>query len=79
MNANHEYSPARFYVSVVMKMILSHLIVDYEFKLADATAQPFLLFGKTRLPNPFMTILVRKRTIHGGGESSPPFQRQFVA
>jgi hypothetical protein len=44
-----------------MKMILSHLIVDYEFKLADPTARPYLTFGKTRLPNPFMSILIRKR------------------
>lgn len=51
-----------------MKMILSHLIVDYEFKLADSTAQPFLIFGKVRLPSPFMTILVRKRTVRGDDE-----------
>lgn len=61
--------PARFYVSVVMKMILSHLIVDYEFKLADPTVRPFLTFCKTRLPSPFMTILVRKRAVSGNGES----------
>lgn len=63
------HSPARFYVSVVMKMILSHLIVDYEFKLADPTAQPFLTFGKMRLPSPFMSILVRKkRAVSGKGD-----------
>jgi len=62
-------SPARFYVSIVMKMILSHLIIDYEFKLADPTARPFLIFGKMRLPSPFMTILVRKRVVSGDGES----------
>ncbi|KAL9638273.1 MAG: hypothetical protein Q9164_001655 [Protoblastenia rupestris] len=53
--------PARFYVSAVMKMILSHLIVEYEFELVDPTARSFLVFGKTRLPNPLMSILVRKR------------------
>jgi hypothetical protein len=67
-NATHDISsPARFYVSVVMKMILSHLIVDYEFKLADPTARPYLTFGKTRLPNPFTAILVRKRRSDSGG------------
>ncbi|KAM0801452.1 cytochrome P450 [Usnea florida] len=60
--------PARFYVSVIMKMILSHLILDYEIKLADPTARPFLIFGKVRLPNPFTTILVRKRAVSGGGD-----------
>ena len=59
-------SPARFYVSVVIKMILAHLIVDYDFKLADPTARSCLPFGTTRLPNPFMSILIRKRV--GGGE-----------
>lgn len=51
-------------------MILSHLIVDYEFKLADPTARPFLIFGKMRLPSPFMTILVRKRAVSGGGDQA---------
>ena len=46
---------------MAMKTILSHLLVEYEFKLADAQAEPFLTFGKVRLPNPFMTLLVRKR------------------
>lgn len=46
-----------------MKMVLSHLIVDYEFRLADSTARPFLTFGKVRVSNPFMTILVRKRVL----------------
>lgn len=51
-------------------MILSHLIVDYEFKLADPTARPFLIFGKMRLPSPFMTILVRKRAASGDGDQA---------
>ena len=63
MPANAHHSPARFYVSVVMKMILSHLMLDYEFKLADPKASPFLKFGKMRLPSPFMAILVRKRAV----------------
>ncbi|KAM5472033.1 hypothetical protein MferCBS49748_001481 [Microsporum ferrugineum] len=54
--------PARFYVSVVIKMVLSHLILDYEFKLENPTAAPFLTFGKVRVPSPFMTILVRNRS-----------------
>lgn len=47
-----------------MKMVLSHLIVNYEFKLADSTQRSFLTLGKTRLPSPFLTILVRKRAVH---------------
>ena len=51
-----------------MKMVLSHLIVDYEFKLADSTTRAYLTMGKTRLPNPLMTILVRKRNARNDGE-----------
>ncbi|EGD98143.1 hypothetical protein TESG_05529 [Trichophyton tonsurans CBS 112818] len=54
--------PARFYVSVVIKMVLSHLLLDYEFKLENPTAASFLTFGKVRVPSPFMTLLVRKRS-----------------
>ena len=62
-------SPARFYVSVVMKMILSHLIIDYEIKLADPTARPFLKLSNMRLPSPFMTILLRRRGVSGDDKS----------
>ncbi|EFQ99667.1 hypothetical protein MGYG_02680 [Nannizzia gypsea CBS 118893] len=55
--------PARFYVSVVIKMVLSHLLLDYEFKLENPTMAPFLTFGKVRVPSPFMTLLVRKRSV----------------
>lgn len=65
-------SPARFYVSVVMKMILSRFILDYEFKLADPEARLYFKLGKARLPSPFMSILVRKRericVVDGYGE-----------
>jgi hypothetical protein len=44
-----------------MKMILSHLLINYDFKLADPKARPYLTFGKVRLPNPFQTLLVRRR------------------
>lgn len=63
------HSPVRFYVAVVMRMVLSRLTVDYEFKCADPTAQPFQTFGKTRLPRLFIPILVCKREGSGDGES----------
>lgn len=52
-----------------MKMVLSRLIVDYELKLADPTGWPIMTFCNTRLPNPFMTILVRKRVVTDNDES----------
>ncbi|CAG8950411.1 hypothetical protein HYFRA_00006904 [Hymenoscyphus fraxineus] len=53
--------PARFYVSVILKLILGHLITDYEFKLENPDKKPFMTFGHTRLPSPFLSILIRKR------------------
>ncbi len=53
-----------------MKMILLYLILDYEFKLADPIARPFLIFGKIRLPSPFITILVRKRTVSSDSDQA---------
>jgi hypothetical protein len=57
--------PARFYVSVVMKMILAEVLVGYEIKLKDAKAAPCLAFGQVRLPSPFMVMSVRKRSVEG--------------
>jgi hypothetical protein len=59
-------SPARFYVAAALKMIFAHLLLDFEFKLADPNAQPFFTLGKTRLPNPFQSILVRRRAVGRG-------------
>jgi hypothetical protein len=55
--------PARFYVSVVMKMILTEMLVGYEIKLKDERAAPCLAFGQVRLPSPFMVMSVRKRSV----------------
>jgi hypothetical protein len=58
-----DISPARFYVSVIVKEFLSQLLLDYDFMLVDPTARPFWTVGKVRLANPFMSLLVRKRVI----------------
>lgn len=63
------YSPARFYVSVVVKMVLPRLIVDYEIKLADPKGWPIITSCNVRLPSPFKTIPARKRTVCDDGES----------
>jgi hypothetical protein len=54
-------SPARFYVSVIVKELLSQLLLDYDFMLVAPTARPFWTVGKVRLANPFMSLLVRRR------------------
>jgi hypothetical protein len=56
-------SPARFYVSVIVKEFLSQLLLDYDFMLVDPTARPFWTIGKVRLASPFMSLLVRKRIV----------------
>lgn len=53
-----------------MKIILLYLILDYEFKLVDLTARPFLIFGKMRLPSPFIKILVRKRAVSSDSDQA---------
>ena len=50
--------------------MFSRLILDYEFKLTDSKARPTLIFGKMRLPSPFMAILVRKRAVSGDGDQA---------
>ncbi|PVH97347.1 cytochrome P450 [Periconia macrospinosa] len=55
--------PGRFYVSVIVKELLSQLLLDYDFMLVDPTARPFWTIGKVRLASPFMSLLVRKRIV----------------
>lgn len=42
-------------------MVLAHLLVEYEVKLENPNVRPCFSFGKARLPNPFMVMLIRKR------------------
>lgn len=59
------YIPARFYVFVALKMILLHLVADYEFKLADPTSRSFFNSSYARMGNPFFAVLVCKRGSFG--------------
>ena len=75
---NHDIQPCTLLCTVVMKMILSHLVVDYQFKLADPTARSFMKFGKMRLPSPFTTIPVQKRAVSGNGDSNQAVYSEVV-
>jgi hypothetical protein len=44
-----------------MKMVLSHIFLEYEMKLADPECNPHMNLGKVRLPSPFTMLLVRKK------------------
>lgn len=55
------FSPARFYVSMVVKMILVHIIKHYEIKLANEDAKPQFSWGIHFVTHPSLTFLIRKR------------------
>ena len=54
-------SPARFYVSMVVKMILVHVIKHYDIKLADVDAPPHFSWGINLVTHPSLVFLVRPR------------------
>ena len=55
-------SPARFYVSMIAKMIMRHLLLRYEFKLVNEQASSTLPWGTNLLPHPMLRMLIRERT-----------------
>ncbi|CAD6591006.1 MAG: hypothetical protein ASARMPREDX12_004887 [Alectoria sarmentosa] len=54
-------SPARFYVSMVVKMILIHVIKHYDIKLADGDAKPHFSWGVNLITHPSLVFLIRER------------------
>lgn len=54
-------SPARFYVSMVVKMILIHVIKHYDIKLADEDAKPHFSWGVNLITHPSLAFLIRER------------------
>ena len=55
-------SPGRFYVSIVAKMVLSHIIMNYDIKLADPEAPPALAWSFALVPHPMTKLLIRERS-----------------
>lgn len=54
--------PARFYVSMVVKLILMHFIKHYEVKLADPNAKPQFSWGINMITHPSLAFLIRERS-----------------
>jgi len=54
-------SPARFYVSMVVKMILMHVIKHYDIKLANEDVKPHFSWGINLLTHPSLVFLIRER------------------
>ena len=61
--ANHLclLSPARFYVSMAVKMIVIQFLENYDFKLAKQNIPTTLSYDIMKMPHPFLAILVRER------------------
>ena len=55
-------SPARSYVSMVVKMILVHAIKHYDIQLANEDSKSHLSWGVSVVPHPRLTFLIRKRS-----------------
>lgn len=56
--------PGRFFGASSAKLIMSHILLDYEFKLAEdvdkSSVEP-MRFGFSTLANPRAKILIRRR------------------
>lgn len=50
---------------MMVKMIMIHLLVHYDFKLADGNVPPTFSWGSIILPHPRMALLIRKRVPDG--------------
>ena len=56
--------PGRFFASNEIKLILSHILIMYDFKWADgASRPPNLNFEEASYPNPSGKVMMRRREI----------------
>ena len=46
---------------MVAKLILRHLLTNYDVKLADENAEPSFSWGQNIIPRPSLTLLIRER------------------
>lgn len=54
---------------MVMKMVLSHIFLDYEVQLVDPESKSHMNMGKVRLPSPFTMLLMRKKKAAGSQQN----------
>ena len=58
----HAYSPGRFFVANELKVMLAHVVMNYDVKMADGKGRPGnWQFGIHRAPDTSAQILFRKR------------------
>jgi hypothetical protein len=56
-------SPGRFYASLVMKMILAGILVEWECKLADSFFPRTIVWRSSVVPREGAEVMFRKRGI----------------
>ena len=54
-------SPGRWYVVKALKMILAHLLINYDFKLADSRSPRSFTWTTALVPRFGTKLLVRRR------------------
>lgn len=55
------YSPARFYVTDMTKLILQDFVMNYDIKLEDENIPNSFAWGPLRVPHPRLVFLMQKR------------------
>ena len=60
-----EPSPGRFYIAVVLKTILAHILRRYEFRLVNEKASRTFYWRATIIPRRSAKLLMRDREVGG--------------
>ena len=56
------YSPGRFFAVTMMKMIMAHLLLNYDIKAIEDGVRPKnITLGSVITPDPRAKLLIRKR------------------
>jgi hypothetical protein len=56
-------SPGRFYIAVVIKTALAHMLREYDFRLADEGAPRTFSWRTTIVPRSSTKLLIRRREV----------------
>lgn len=63
------HSPGRFYVSMIVKMTVVHVLTHYDLKLVDESVNPTFFWGTNIVPSPWLRMLIRPRAVSIGSRS----------
>ncbi|KAF8997819.1 cytochrome P450 [Cyathus striatus] len=59
--AGRHRCPGRFFATTTMKLLLSHIIVNYDVRFEEGVRPKDILLGPSRQPNPKAEIMFRRR------------------